>query len=231
MPSNELFLDVLPLVASLPDNSFTVAPSSKLRLVYFIPLTIILIVGILFAVLRPEPVLILNAGASKDSVKDGKNYYVFVRSLEVAPKKPSGKSWDRVSDEAPDLYYEVHRRDNRIFASTTQDDQLIATWSPLGVDTLKSIREGRLSVDSVIKAAAIRAAQGESFELRFFDQDPFSKDSIGILTFKFSELEEGDNEFTYTQSEDNSVTHLRLAVVDADHSLVSQIEKMINPQS
>ena len=131
------FLDVLPQVATLPGNSSNVAISSKIRLVYFIPVAIIVVVGILFTVYRPVSDPIAEAGESRKGVKDGKNYYVFVRSLEIAPKKPSGKEWDYGSNNAPDPYYEVHWRDNRIFASSTQNDQLIGTWSPLGVDTLK----------------------------------------------------------------------------------------------
>lgn len=162
-------------------------------------------------------------------VKEGKPYYIFVRSLEIAPKKPDGKPWDRVADEAPDPYYEVHWRENRIFASPTQRDQLISNWSPLGVDTIKSIRDGRIALHSVINAASLRAVGGESFVLRVFDDDPLSQDEVAALTFAFRDLREGENKFDFEQTETNSVTHLQLAVIHANAPLVAQIERILNP--
>ena len=132
-------------------------------------------------------------------------------------------------DKAPDPYYEVYWRDNRIFRSSTQEDQLITNWSPLGVDTLESIREGRIAVDSVIKAAALRAMPGETFEIRILDDDPLSEDILAELSFSLDDLRVGDNEISYEGNETHSVLRLRLAVVDANLSLVGQLEKIINP--
>lgn len=201
----------------------------KLRLIYLVPLAIIIVTGIFFAVFPLDDDGAKAASASHLDVKIGTNYFVFVRSLEIAPKTPAGKSWDLVGGEAPDPYYEVHWRDNRIFASSTQRNQLIAHWSPLGVDTIKSIREGRLAIDSVIKAALIRATGEESFELRIYDDDPIAEDEIATLTFQFSELREGDNDFSYQADGSNSVTHLRLAVIDAGLPLAAQVEHILHP--
>ncbi len=162
-------------------------------------------------------------------VAEGRPYYIFVRELEIAPKKPNGKAWDRVADEAPDPYYEIHWRDNRIFRSPTQRDHLISQWSPLGVDTIKSIRDGRIAIHSVIKAASIRAVGGESIVLRVFDDDPVSQDEVASLTFAFRDLREGENTFDFQQSDINSVTQVRLAVIHANAPLVAQIEQILNP--
>ncbi len=202
---------------------------SQLKPAYFIPVALIIAIGLVIALLGPKTQEVSGDDA-KTRVTDGRHYYIFIRSLEVAPKKPSGKPWDR-GDEAPDLFYEVHWRDNEVFASSTQRNQLIGNWSPLGVDTMNAIREGRIGIDSVIHAAAIRASQSETFELRIYDSDAVSRDSIAMLSFSFSELKEGDNVFSYEQREDNSVTHLRLAVVDADLPLVGQLEQIMNPSS
>ncbi len=204
--------------------------SPGFRLIYLIPVAIILIVGGIFLALRIGGEGGRPVEGESSGLPVGKNYYVFIRSLEVAAQKSSGKNWDAVADEAPDLYYEVYWRENRIFRSATQRDQLIGNWSPLGVDTLKSIREGRIAIDSVIKAAAIRAAEGEAFELRVYDDDPVSQDVIAKLSFALSDLREGDNEFSYEASEENSITHLRLAVVNADLPLMEQVEHILNPQ-
>lgn len=171
----------------------------------------------------------LPVAGADGKVMEGKSYYVFVRTMEVAPRKPDGKPWDRVADEAPDPYYEIHWRDNRIFASPTQRDQLISQWSPLGVDTIKSIRDGRIALHSVINAASIRAVGGENFVLRVFDDDPVSEDEVANLTFAFRDLKEGENTFEFEQSAINSVTQLRLAVINADAPLVAQIEQILNP--
>lgn len=203
---------------------------SHLRLAYLLPAVIILIIGGFFAVFRLNQQDDASAAAQSETLSSGGHYYIFVRSLEIHPKKPSGKSWDSLSDEAPDPYYEIHWRENRIFSSITQRDQLIGNWSPLGVDTIKSIREGRLSVDSVIKAASIRATENEAFELRVFDDDPVSKDTISTLTFSLNDLKIGDNRFDYDPSETNSITHLRLAVIDAELPLLAQIEQILSPQ-
>lgn len=200
----------------------------KLRLIYLVPLAIVIAVGTFFAVFPLDEDGAEAAPLSPLEVTIGRDYYVFLRSLEIAPKNPSGRSWDLLGGEAPDPYYEVHWRDNRIFASSTQRNQLIAHWSPLGVDTVKSIREGRLSIDSVIKAAVIRATGDESFELRIYDDDPVSQDSIATLTFQFSELKEGNNDFDYEADGSHSVTRLRLAVINAGLPLMAQVERILN---
>ncbi len=176
---------------------------------------------------RPSSVEAVSGEVGK--VAEGRPYYIFVRELEIAPKKPNGRAWDRVADEAPDPYYEIHWRDNRIFASPTQRDQLISQWSPLGLDTLKSIRDGRITLHSVINAASLRAVGGESFVLRVFDDDPVSEDDVAALTFAFKDLKEGENTFEFQQSDINSVTQLRLAVIHANAPLVAQIEQILNP--
>ena len=203
--------------------------STTFRWIHLIPVIIVLSIGALFLWLpkrHSASYLTANTGSG---VKEGKSYYIFVRSLEIAPKKPSGSPWDRVSDEAPDPCYEIHWRDNRIFASPTQRDQLISQWSPLGVDTINSIREGRIALHSVIKAASIRAVGGESFQLRVLDDDPVSQDEIATLTFAFRDLAEGDNSFDFEQTDLNSVTHLQLAVINAELPLLAQIEQILNP--
>lgn len=202
---------------------------SPFRPIYLLPLGVVLVIGMAFFVLRKDEPEEENAGGRIGQLEEGNNYYVFVRSLEIEPKTQSGKDWDALIDKAPDPYYEVYWRDNRIFRSSTQEDQLIATWSPLGVDTLDSIREGRIAVDSVIKAAALRAVAGETFKIRILDNDPVSEDVLAELTFSLNDLRIGDNDFSYEEVKTHSVVRLRLAVVDADVSLVGQLEKIINP--
>ena len=82
----------------------------------------------------------------------------------------------------------------------------------------------------MIKAAAIRATKHEEFELRVFDDDPISQDTISALTFSLNSLKVGDNEFTYTPDDANSITHLRLALVNADLPLVDRVEQILNPK-
>ena len=205
--------------------------SPKILLAYLLPILIIVGMGYYFVRVRPNAEAVVTPAGKSGDLKDGKSYYVFVRSLEVAAKKPSGKTWDRVSDKAPDPYYEIHWQGVRVFKSQIHRDQLICSWQPLGVDTtVKSIMDGRIAVDSVIKAATIRADKGEMFELRVFDSDPVSKDTVAKLTFSLDELAEGDNHFTYDATSINSVTRLRLAVVNADQPLMTQIEHILTPQ-
>ncbi len=200
------------------------------RIAYLLPLAVIVAVGLGFTVFRIRHQPARDSLPSTRNLSEGTCYYVFVRSLEVAPRKPSGKHWDAISGQAPDPYYEVHWRDNRIFASATQRDQLIATWSPLGVDTLKSIREGRLSIDSVIKAATMRAGTEEYFDIRVYDDDPISQDTIATLHFAHSDLHIGDNVFHYDTAAPHAVTQLNLCVIDAEQPLFEKLEQALNPR-
>ena len=201
---------------------------TNFRVIHLVPLLIVAAIGGYFLWKKPESPIAAASGAGKGGVTEGKSYYVFVRALEVAPKKPSGAPWDRLADEAPDPYYEIHWRDNRIFASPTQRDQLLSQWSPLGVDTVKSITDGRIALHSVIKAASLRALDGETIELRVYDDDPVSQDTIAKLTLPLSDLREGENVFNYEQTDSNSVTHLQLAIIHADKPLIAQIDQILN---
>lgn len=200
------------------------------RIVYLLPVVIIAIIGVAFSLSRSKHGRSHPTLTSSRSVNEGGTYFVFVHSLEVAPQTPSGKPWDALTDRAPDLYYELFWRDNRIFASTTQDDRLIATWSPLGVDTLKSIREGRIAIDSVIKAATLRAEADESFALLIYDDDLISRDRIASLAFRLADLEVGENRFHYASDTAHGVRQLVLHVIDARQPLLEQFEQILNPQ-
>src|SRR5262245_61071644 len=55
------------------------------------------------------------------------HFLVFLSQIEVEPRKPNGHKWD-LTDDGPDIRYDIYWRGTRIFRSSVRDDALLALW-------------------------------------------------------------------------------------------------------
>ncbi|MHC4137483.1 MAG: hypothetical protein ACYTDU_01840 [Planctomycetota bacterium] len=137
-------------------------------------------------------------------LREGEHYYVLLSVIEVAARDANGEAWDKVGEEAPDLFYEIRWQDQKVFEASVKDDTLVAKWSNVAVDLGDVIHA--VSLDDSIKAARITARAGEVLEFVVYDHDVTSDDLIGRWTVPVTDLRVGDQKWSEFAGELVSVT-------------------------
>lgn len=194
----------------------------------FIPLFIVILVGVIFLIINLATHEEATPGAPprEHKVSVGKDYYVIVTQIELAPLNREGKPWD-VNKSAPDMYHHIIWQDNTVFRSATEKDALIASWSALGVDLKEAILTGRVSLDSVVKAAVLHVYPGTEFSVRVYDKDVVDHDEAGVQTFTLENLHEGDNPFF--GDEGDTIRRMNIRVVDKSKPIEKIIAQLTRP--
>lgn len=208
--------------------------SSKITLVILIVCVIASAIGL---------ALFLKKNGSDEEVKkpkdgsvgagnlvDGKEYMIYIRKIEVSPMKSNGKAWD-ARGSAPDIYYQLFWRGNRIYESDTRDDSLIANWVPIGLDIKDAILKGGVSVDQAVKLPIIkRDSRDESMDELIFkviDDDLAGDDEIETMRAYISKLNVGDNVFDYNDKKGHGVVKAVIRVIDNSLSTNEKIELLM----
>jgi hypothetical protein len=125
----------------------------------------------------------------------GDLYYVFVETVEFAPKGLDGDPWD-LDDSAPDIAYQIAWKGQTVFESTEIDDALVGRWSgmKLGLDqALSLLKRGKADPAQIIDAALMRAESDGRFMLSFEDADLTGADAAGEFTVPWQEVHVGAN--------------------------------------
>ena len=136
--------------------------------------------------------------AEPKRVTMGALYYVFAQTIEMAPLGLEGEGWD-IDDSAPDVNYQLAWQGQTVFQSTEKTDTLIARWSGMQIgleDAFALLKQGKADPGEIIDAALMRAKQGESFDLKVFDDDLTGDEDAGTLTIQWRDLAPGLNRLT-----------------------------------
>jgi len=168
--------------------------SAVVRYVWIVVTSLVVVVaaGLPF-LLRGDPVP-ATTEAGPPPLLEGEHYYVLLSVIEVAARDEGDEAWDRVGGEAPDLFYEIHWQDQKVFESSVKDDTLVAKWSNVAIDIGDLVEA--VSLDDSIKAARITARTGEVLEFVVQDHDVTSDDPIGRWTVPVAELTVGDQRWS-----------------------------------
>lgn len=161
-----------------------------------------------------------------DTLNSGKEYMIYIRKIEVAPKKANGKDWDPRSS-APDIFYSLTWQRNEVYKSDTKKNALIAEWIPIGVDAFDSIKKLGVSLDQVISLPIVKYEKEDEetskLVFKISDNDWDQNDQIDVLTVYINKLKVGDNVFDFTDDKGRS---LKKAVVRVIDNRLSQNEKI-----
>ena len=133
-----------------------------------------------------------------EKVTVGDLYYVFVETVEFAPKQADNEAWD-LDESAPDITYQIVWKEQTIFESTELSDTLIGRWSgmKLGLDqALSLLKNGKADPAQIIDAALMRAERGGGFSLTFEDNDLTGADTAGAFTIPWEEVSVGTHVLT-----------------------------------
>ena len=142
--------------------------------------------------------------AGPPALREGEHYYVLLSVIEVAARDEDGDAWDKVGEEAPDLFYEVRWQDQKVFEATVKDNTLVAKWSNVALDLGDVVNA--VSLDDSIKAARITARAGEVLEFVVYDHDVTRDDPIGRWTVPVTDLRVGDQKWPKPAGQLISVT-------------------------
>jgi hypothetical protein len=131
--------------------------------------------------------------AGPPPLREGEHYYVLLSVIEVAARDEGEAAWDKVGEEAPDLFYEIRWQEQKVFESAVKDDTLVAKWSNVAVDIKDVVKA--VSLDDSIKAARITARAGEFLEFVVYDHDVARNDLVGKWTVPVTDLTVGDQKW------------------------------------
>ena len=171
-----------------------------------------------------------NGAVGAGNLVDGKEYMIYIRKIEVSPMKSDGKAWD-VRGSAPDIYYQLYWRGNRIHESDAKKNSLIANWIPIGLNLKDTILQGGVSVDQAVKLPIIkRDSKDESTDELIFkviDDDVAGDDEIETMRVYISKLNVGDNVFDYSDKQGHGVIKAVIRVIDNGLSTNEKIELLM----
>jgi hypothetical protein len=165
----------------------------------------------------------------------GRDYYVFVKTIELYPRRPGDKAWDRFGGSAPDIRYHLAWQDLVVYTSPVREDTLIGVWDPINVDVrsaLPMLGEGKIELASTLNQGAIVHVEPETtLTINVWDQDPtgLGSDAAGQVVLRLDELVEGDNALTFDASQHNGIKRLVLGTTDTSEPVKNLLEALQAP--
>lgn len=165
-------------------------------------------------------------------VVPGRDYYVFIKTIELYPEQPDGGVWDKLNGSAPDIRYSLGWQGHVVFESDARDDTLIGVWDPITIDVkeaLPMIGEGKLELRSALNQGAIvNVTDGQTLTINVWDQDPagLGSESAGQVVLPVTDLLQGDNLLTFAASESNAIKRIVLGTTDTSQPIRNLIEAL-----
>jgi len=139
------------------------------------------------APVTPEP-------AGPTTIPYHRDYYVWVKLVELTPKMPSGSKWD-MDGSAPDIRFRLWWKGNLVQVSTTRRDALIAKWDLLAPDILEILRSGgTVEISSVMTMPIVRIEPGMTLGIVVDDNDVGNGELAANFEIPLDRLKAGENE-------------------------------------
>ena len=158
---------------------------------------------------------------------------IYIRNIEVQPKKANGDSWDS-RDSAPDVFYRVNWKNNMIYESDTQKDSLIAEWIPVGLSLKDSILSGKVTVDQAINIPIVKfdkkSKDGDEIIFQVIDSDLVNNDTIEELRIYLSKLSIGDNVYDFRDKQGHGLLKVVVRIIDNSLSTDEKIQALMRGQ-
>ncbi|MEM7626866.1 MAG: hypothetical protein AAF333_14830 [Planctomycetota bacterium] len=171
---------------------------------------------------EPEPVKVVA----------GRDYYVFVKTIELYPEQADGGTWDKLDGSAPDIRYSLSWQGHTGFTSDARDDTLIGVWDPITIDVkeaLPMLGEGKLELRSTLNQGIIlNVTDDQTLTINVWDQDPtgLGSDAAGQVVLNVADLLQGDQTLRFEASETNAIKRIVLGTTDTSQPLRSLIEAL-----
>ncbi|MEM9420322.1 MAG: hypothetical protein AAGA25_14890 [Planctomycetota bacterium] len=171
------------------------------------------------------------------TVQLGRDYYVFIKTIELYPRQPGDKTWDKLDGSAPDIRYSLTWNGHTGYTSDTRTDTLIGLWDPITLDVadaLPMLGEGKLELRSTLnQGAIINATDDQTLTIDVWDEDPagLGKDEAGQVVINVADLLQGDQTLTFEETDTNAIKRIVIGTTDTAQPLQSLIEALSSPNS
>lgn len=201
------------------------------RLMAILTLAIVVTVAAVgWSRLEPQTPRLQRGAAARPStqpmlVEAGRDYYVYVKLIELTPTRPDGGAWELRGASAPDPYFKLSWNGTGIFESPVRSDRLIAEWDLLRLDLKDAILSGEVEVASAVNAPLISVKEGGLLTLEIFDDDTAFDDEAGRFDLPVENLRVGLNTLT---PEEGGVVRVVLDMVPRDMPLPDLLERASN---
>ena len=171
-------------------------------------------------------------GTGPPTLRVGADYYLFAKTIELYPRRPGDRPWDRMGDSAPDVQYSITWQGHVVFESTIREDTLLATWDGISLDVRKALLEGEVEPGQAVnRAALINVTADGKVILNVWDKDTvgFGSDGAGEVRLKLTELFEGDNIIALDPSASNGIKRIVLRATGTDQPMDNLLEAIAAP--
>lgn len=125
-------------------------------------------------------------------VAAGDDYYVFVKLIELTPKRGED-NWDAGGSNPPDIFFELFWNDAKVFESVARDDAIIAEWDLIKLDVKDALLSGQVEIASAINAPLVSIDEYGILKLHIYDDDAMSNDDAGKIELPMISLQPGLN--------------------------------------
>jgi hypothetical protein len=145
----------------------------------------------------------------------GHDYYLHVKLIELAERRPDGKAWDSVDGSGPDIKFSLKWRHNVIWKSSEKSDTLIGSWDLMKVDVRQMLTSGgSTDLDQLVNAPLVHFEPGGDVEMKAWDEDTVGSDDAGTVHVKLDELRPGENTLLPKQDKTCAIKRVVLALID-----------------
>lgn len=145
----------------------------------------------------------------------GHDYYIHVKLIELAERRPDGKAWDSVDGSGPDIKFSLKWHANVIWKSSEKSDTLIGSWDLVKVDVRQMLTSGSSTdLEQLVNAPIVHFEPGGAVEMKVWDEDTVGSDDAGTIHLKLDELRPGENVLLPKQDKSCAIKRVVLAVID-----------------
>lgn len=141
---------------------------------------------------------------------EGKTYAVWVKELEVDPKRHDGSSWD-FDGSAPDLAVAVGMEGHELLRTIVADNSVLASWDPVALK-VTTLLKGEISRGDAQRLAKFRVQKGMEMVLGVYDHDLLDAEPIASTRLKVDQLVFGLNQLSASKG----IRRLVLAIEEVD---------------
>jgi hypothetical protein len=147
---------------------------------------------------------------------EGKAYAIWVKELEVEPKRLDGAHWD-MDGSAPDLAVALGWEGHELLRTIVADNSVLATWDPVALK-VSTLLKGEVSRGEAQRIAKFRLQKGLEMVVGVYDHDFLDDEPIASTRLKADQLVFGLNQLGGGQG----IRRLVLVVEEVDQVGSSQ---------
>jgi hypothetical protein len=157
-------------------------------------------------------VVVVDTSNTSPYITPGRDYYLWVRLIELTPRTPKGKQWD-YGGSGPDIRFKLWWQGNKIYESEKRDDTLIGKWDLIAADLLEMVRTQKIEIERAIRMPIVRVDHGMTIGIDVVDVDVSYNEEAGRFLIELDKLKPGIN--VLPGPEGSGIVRVEVQAIDA----------------